>query len=43
MSLINGDKSRENRRRKARVKMRVKGRALRKTLGEKREKAADKK
>jgi hypothetical protein len=32
MSLLNGDKARENRRRKARIKMRVKGRAIRQAL-----------
>jgi hypothetical protein len=32
MSLLNGDKARENRRRRARIKMRVKGRAIRQAL-----------
>jgi hypothetical protein len=32
MSLINGDKARDNRKRRARIKMRVKGRELRKAL-----------
>lgn len=32
MSLLNGDKARENRRRRARIKMRVKGRALTQAL-----------
>jgi hypothetical protein len=36
MSLLNGDKARENRRRRARIKMRVKGRALRQALERKR-------
>jgi hypothetical protein len=36
MSLLNGDKARENRRRRARIKMRVKGRALRQALEGKR-------
>jgi hypothetical protein len=36
MSLFNGDKARENRRRRSRIKMRVKGRALRKGLQRKR-------
>jgi hypothetical protein len=36
MSLLNGDKARENRRRRARVKMRVKGCALRQALERKR-------
>jgi hypothetical protein len=43
MSLINGDKSREHRRRKAKIKMREKGRELRKTLGGKLEKSPSKK
>jgi len=36
MSLLNGDKARENRRRRSRIKMRIKGRALRKGLQRKR-------
>jgi len=36
MSLLNGDKARENRKRRARIKMRVKGRALRQALERKR-------
>lgn len=36
MSLLNGDKARENRRRRERIKMRVKGRALRQALERKR-------
>jgi len=36
MSLLNGDKARENRRRRARIKMRVKGRALRQALEKRR-------
>ena len=36
MSLLNGDKARENRRRRERIKMRLKGRALRQALERKR-------
>jgi len=36
MSLLNGDKARENRRHRARIKMRVKGRELRQSLERKR-------
>jgi hypothetical protein len=32
MSLINGDKARDNRKRRARIKMRVKGRELKKAF-----------
>jgi len=36
MSLLNGDKARENRRRRARIKMRAKGHAIRQALAGKR-------
>ena len=36
MSLLKGDKARENRRRRAKIKMRAKGRALRQALERKR-------
>ena len=36
MSFLNSDKARENRRRRARIKMRVKGRELRQALERKR-------
>lgn len=36
MSLLNGDKARENRRRRARIKMRAKERAIRQALAGKR-------
>jgi hypothetical protein len=36
MSVLNGDKARENRRRRGRIKMRLKGRALRQALAGKR-------